>query len=116
MSLRLRNRDYEVKHGRVTAAADEGEALLDEVLFRLTVRRGSFPFLPELGSRMYQLTREKPTAWESLAGQYAAEALAELPDLTVTGTRVNRTDSGVSVAVELLWSGRPMTVAVQLEG
>lgn len=117
MSLRLEERDYALDgNGGVAAEVDDGAALLNEVLFRLTARRGSFPFLPELGSRMYQLRREKPSAWESLAGQYAAEALAGLTDVTVTGARVSRTEGGLSVAVELLWQDSPLTVTVQLEG
>lgn len=117
MSLRLEERDYALDgNGGVAAAEDDGAAFVDEVLFRLTARRGSFPFLPELGSRIYQLRREKPSAWESLAGQYAAEALAGMTDVTVTGARVSRTEDGLSVAVDLLWQDSPLTVTAQLEG
>lgn len=117
MSLRLMNRDYTTdSHGAIAAAAGADEALIDEVLFRLTVRRGSFPFLPGLGSELYRLLREKPSAWESLARQYAAEALAELTDITVTGASVKQVDDGLAVAVELLWQGSPLTVTAQLEG
>ena len=117
MSLRLNNRDYAADgRGGITAAAGADEALLDEVLFRLAVRRGSFPFLPELGSGLYRLFREKPSAWESLARQYAAEALSEMTDVTVTGASVSRTDDGLTVAVELLWQGSPLTVTQRLEG
>ena len=63
------------------------EALLQEALFRLTCRRGSFPFLPELGSRLYSLHREKPAQMELLARQYAQQALAALP-LTVESVTV----------------------------
>ena len=37
---------------------DGTEALLARALFRLSVRRGSFPFLPELGSELYRLGNE----------------------------------------------------------
>ena len=47
---------------------DGAQALLQRVLFRLTARRGQFPFLPEMGSRLYQLCREgKPSARAALA-------------------------------------------------
>ena len=36
------------------------QEVLARALFRLTCRRGSFPFLPELGSRLQELGREKP--------------------------------------------------------
>lgn len=60
MELRLEQGDY-VPNGAGGFQRLEGaEALLQRVLFRLTARRGQFPFLPELGSRLYQLGREKP--------------------------------------------------------
>ena len=34
------------------------EAVLQRVLFKLTARRGSFPFLPELGSQLHRLGQE----------------------------------------------------------
>ena len=52
---------------RGLSAAGGAEALPSAGAFRLTARRGQFPFLPELGSRLYQLGREKPSAREALA-------------------------------------------------
>ena len=67
MELQIQNGDY-VPDGlggfrRLTG----GEALLQRVLFRLVPRRGAFPFMPELGSRLYLVLREKPAArrWRS---------------------------------------------------
>lgn len=115
MSLLLRDRDYTADgNGGVTVIRD-GEELTGEVLFRLAVRRGSFPFLPELGSRLYQLRREKPSAWDSLARQYAVEALADLPDAVVTGAQVSREGDRLAVAVELLWQGTSLWVTARLE-
>ena len=55
MGLSLREGDY-VPDGTGGLRRTGGqEALLERVLFRLTARRGSFPFLPELGSRLWQL-------------------------------------------------------------
>ena len=51
MGLSLRNGDY-VPDGTGGLRWTEGrEALLEQVLFRLTARRGTFPFLPELRNR-----------------------------------------------------------------
>ena len=64
MGLSLRNGDY-VPDGTGGLRRTEGrEALLEQVLFRLTARRGTFPFLPELGSRLWQLghLRRRQTA------------------------------------------------------
>ena len=62
--------------GGLTALTGSGEVLA-RVLYRLTARRGALPFLPELGSRLYQLGREKPSARQALAAQYVTEALRE---------------------------------------
>ena len=116
MSLLLKDRDYVADgNGGVTVVRD-GEALLNEVLFRLTARRGSFPFLPKLGSRMHLLRREKPTVWEGLAKQFAVEALDGLADVTVTGAAVRQEGDALWVTVELLWQGTALSVTVQLEG
>lgn len=116
MSLLLRDGDYVADDRGRLVAVEYGEALLNEVLFRLTVRRGSFPFLPGLGSRMHQLLREKESAWESLARQYAAEALEELGNLAVTGVRVSRDGEALMIVVELWWQETQMMVTAQVGG
>ncbi len=63
------------------------QALLQRALFKLSCRRGSFPFFPELGSRLYALGKERRDARDDCARQYAAEALA--------GMRVRVTDAHV---------------------
>jgi len=116
MSLLLKGRDYAADGNGGIAVVRGAEALLGEVLFRLTARRGSFPFLPELGSRMGQLRREKPSAWEVLAQQFAVEALDGLDDVTVTGAVVRRERDALMVTVDLLWQGEQLSVTAQLEG
>lgn len=116
MSLLLKERDYVADgNGGVTVVQD-GDELLAEVLFRLTVRRESFPFLPQLGSRMHLLRRARPSEWESLALQYAVEALEELNDVAVMGVALNQEDDALWVSVELLWQGTRLSVTAQLEG
>ena len=79
--------------GPVACRRTEGrEALLEQVLFRLTARRGTFPFLPELGSRLWQLGQLPAARRQSAAEQYVAEALAAEPGLTVE--QVILTESG----------------------
>ena len=55
MELKIRNGDYIADGIGGERRADGAEALLERALFRLSVRRGSFPFLPELGSELYRL-------------------------------------------------------------
>ena len=116
MSLLLKDRDYAADGNGGVAVGRDGEALLNEVLFRLTARRESFPFLPELGSRMGELRREKPSAWEVQAKQFAVEALDGLEGVTVTGAAVRQEREALMVSVELLWQGEALSVTAQLEG
>ncbi len=116
MSLLLKDRDYVADGNGGVAVVRDGEALLNEVLFRLAARRGSFPFLPELGSRMERLRREKTSGREILAKQFAVEALDDMEDVTVTDTMVRQEGDRLWVSVSLLWQGEQLSVAVQLEG
>ena len=106
MELRLEQGDY-VPNGAGGFQRLEGaEALLQRVLFRLTARRGQFPFLPELGSRLYQLGREKPSA---------REALAQESELAVTGVELTETTPGrAALRTDLNWRGAPLSVAVEV--
>ena len=116
MALLLKQRDYVPdENGGVTVVRD-GDELLSEVLFRLTARRGSFPFLPNLGSRMGELRREKQSDWKALARQFAVEALAELKDLTVVDAGVSQEGEALWVTVELRWQGTDWSVTAQVEG
>lgn len=111
MELMLRGGDY-VPDGRGGFQRAEGtDALLQRVLWKLTVRRGSFPFLPELGSRLYLLPREKPGDRRALARQYVAEALAGEQNLEIDGVTLEEE----YLRVDLTWRGEPLTAAVTLE-
>ena len=116
MSLLLQNRDYADDGNGDVAVIQDGDELLGEVLFRLAVRRESFPFLPELGSRMHLLRRAKPSERESLALRYAVEALEDLAEATVTGASVRQEDGAFWVSVELLWKSARLAVTARLEG
>ena len=116
MSLLLQDRDYASDGNGGVAVVQDGDELLSEVLFRLTARRDSFPFLPALGSRMHLLRRAKPSEREGLALQYAVEALEDLTEVTVTGASVWQEGGALWVSVELFWQGTRLAVTAQLEG
>ena len=116
MSLLLKNRDYASDGNGGVAVVQGGDELLGEVLFRLTARRDSFPFLPALGSQMHLLRRTKPSERNYLALQYAVEALDGLTEVTVTGASVRQEGDALWVSVELLWQGTGLTVSARLEG
>lgn len=69
------------------------QELLMQALFKLSCRRGSFPFLPELGSKLYTLGQEKRADQDACARQYATQALSGMP-LTVTGAKVAQLPEG----------------------
>ena len=113
MSILLEHRDYVSDGAGSVTSVSGGSAVLSDVLFRLTARRGGFALMPELGSRMYLLRTEKPSARTPLARQYAVEALADLEDISVTDASVTTDGSKLVIRVELLWQGQPL--AVELE-
>lgn len=112
MERKLVNGDY-VPDGRGGLAVLTGaEEILQRALFRLTARRGALPFLPELGSRLYLLPREKPSARQTLAAQYAAEALRDEEGLRVTGAEVRETAEGLRLTVSLDWQGQELSAGL----
>ena len=102
MELKLNQGDYVPDGAGGFVRCTGHQALLAEALYRLTARRGAFPLLPELGSRMYRLPSAKPSQRAALARQYAAEALADLTGVTVENARVTPTETGLNIRVDLI--------------
>ena len=76
--MKLRNGDY-IPDGAGGFQCLRGrQAILEDALFLLSARRGGFAPMPELGSRLYLLAREKSGARESMARVYVREALEPL--------------------------------------
>lgn len=114
MERKLINGEY-VPNGAGGLTTLEGaQEVLARVLFSLTARRGGLPFRPNLGSRLYQVLREKPSARQALAAQYAAEALEEETDLKLSGVEWQDTEDGGRVVVRLEWRGETLTAQVDL--
>lgn len=114
MERKLINGEY-VPNGAGGLTSLEGaQEVLARVLFRLTARRGGLPFRPNLGSRLYQVLREKPSARQALAAQYAAEALEEETDLKLSRVEWQDTENGGRVVVRLEWRGETLTAQVDL--
>ena len=114
MERRLSQGDYVPDGGGGLTALGDGEEVLARVLFRLTAHRGAMPFLPELGSRLYQLGRESPSARQALAVQYVAEALREEKDLKVEDVELVQTGETGFLSVRLNWQGKPFAAEVAL--
>lgn len=109
----MNHKDYAPDGAGSVASAEGGNHILNDILFRLTARRGGFTLLPELGSRMYLLPSAKPSQRAALARQYAAEALADLPDVTVNDAAVTLSEQGLLIRVELIRQGRALSVELE---
>lgn len=106
---KLRDGDYCPDGAGAFARAEGAEEILERVMFLLRVRRGSFPLLPRLGSRIYLLPRAKGSARSALGAAYAAEALAD-QEAEVTGA-VWQEDSR-TLTVCLTWREEDLQVDV----
>ena len=114
METKLINGDY-VANGLGGVVRCKGdEALLARVLYRLTARRGALPFLPGLGSRLYLLGRERPSARQALAVQYVTEALREEPELSVRSVELVQDRERGVLTVSLDWRGEGLTAQVEV--
>lgn len=111
MELLICDGDY-VPDGTGSFQKLEGaQELLERVVFRLTARRGGMPLLPELGSRLYALGREKPSERKGLALQYVSEALAQEQGLEVEQVELTQgTDGRLKLKVYLRWQGERLSV------
>lgn len=112
--LRLRNSDYVVGSGTLQCVSGK-EALLQRILFRLTARRGRFPFLPELGSQLWQLSHVPAAQRQSAAEAFVAEALS---DEAVSVERVELIDgeNGVmNMMVRLVYQGEELAVTLNIQ-
>lgn len=85
MELKIKDRDYVADGAGGLVRVSGWDELLERVLFKLSVRRGSFALAPELGSKLHLLWREKGESRATAAKQYVAEALADEKGLSVTG-------------------------------
>lgn len=108
---KLRDGDYCPDGAGAFARAQGAEALLERVMFKLRVRRGSFPWLPHLGSRLHLLLRAKPSARPALGASYAAEALA---GEEVAVTRTEWEEESRRLTVFLRWQGKELSASVKV--
>lgn len=114
MEVRIKDGDY-IPDGLGGVVRCQGsDALLERVLFRLTARRGGFPILPQLGSRLYLLSREPAAQRLSAARQYVAEALAE-EAVTVADVALAPDEQGrIRLTVRLEYQGTELPVSLTI--
>ena len=88
MELKIKDRDYVADGAGGLVRVSGWDELLERVLFKLSVRRGSFALAPERGSKLYLLWREKGESRATAARQGGVEALADEEGLSVTGVEL----------------------------
>lgn len=113
VSILLENRDYQPGVQGSIAHVTGDAQLLNEVLFRLSVRRGSFPMDRSLGSQMWRLRGAKPSEWPALARQYAVQALEALEDVAVTDAHVTDQGDQLLIRVDLERQGQQFSVELE---
>lgn len=115
MALALRNGDYLPDGAAGLKRVWGQEALLQRVLFRLTAKRGSFPFWEDLGSRLWQLGQLPPSARQAAAEQYVAEALGGERGLSVESVTLAQTGESALLTAELSYKGESLLAAVEIQ-
>lgn len=114
MEMRLENGDY-VSDGVGGLLRVEGrEALLQRVRFKLMARRGTFPFLPELGSRLWRLGTVSPAQRQAAAAQFAAEALEDEALTVESAELMSGAEDAMALTVTCLWRGESLPVTVEI--
>ena len=111
--LKLKNGDY-VKAGGRLEKAEGREALLQRVLFKLTARRGRFPFREDLGSRLWRLGTLPRQQRQAAARQFVAEALAEEP-VSVEAVTLEEGDGVMALTARLLYEGEELSVTLDMK-
>ena len=109
MRMRMENRDYVPDGIGGFERLPQEKRLLHQALFLLSARRGKFAPLPEVGSRLYLLHREKPSAWEASAAAYAQEALSPM-GIRVKKAAVKRIDEGLAVTITAEYQGKEQSL------
>lgn len=110
MELMVRDGDYLPDGEGGFRRAEGADELLQRVLWKLSIPRGSFPLLPGLGSGLYRLGRARPSERQALARQYVAEALSDEEGLSITDVRLTGEGGDGTLRVELEWRGESLAV------
>ena len=116
MELKIKDRDYVSDGAGALVRASGREELLERVLYKLSVRRGSFALVPELGSKLHLLWREKGESRATAAKQYVAEALADEKSLSVMGVELAEKNGLLELRVLLRYENETGEAVVTIGG
>lgn len=116
MELKCKDGDYVWDDSNGVEVLEGERALLQRVLFRLTARRGEFPFLETLGSQLWKLGRVPRNARQAMAEQAVVEALAPETGLRVTAVELEESGSEeIQMTVRMEWQGTALSAVVQVQ-
>lgn len=114
MEYLLREGDYLPDETGGFLKARDADEVLQRAVFKLRARRGSFPLLPELGSRLYLLGRERPAGRQSAAEQYVLEALADEADIKVSAVELSQKGDELFVNVTAIYGGEEVSLGLKV--
>ena len=112
MAIKLERGDYALR-GSASIPLRGRDAAFADALFRLQCRRGSFPFLPNLGSRLWRLGLERRADRPALARQFCAEALEGCP-VRARDVTVRELDRALVVELALVLGEANVNVEVRV--
>lgn len=114
MELELRDGDYLADGAGGLRRVEGREALLQRIFFRLTARRGTFPFWESLGSRLWTLGNLPAPERRAAARQFVAEALEEELVTVERVTVEEDRDRTARVTAALRYQGEALPVTVEI--
>ena len=88
MDLKLYNGDFVAHWSGRLQTVDGPEEIVQRALVRLTVPNGPFLHDPELGSRLFELSRSTPAKLRENALAAASEALEPIAEAAVTAVDI----------------------------
>lgn len=110
--LKWKDGDYVSAENGGLNRVSGAQGTVQRILYRLTAHRGAFPFLPEFGSRLWQLGRVASSERAAAAKQYVAEALSDETECSVADVTL----SGEEVTVLLNCGGENLSVTLTVTG
>ena len=114
MELQLYDGDYVRNWYGGFQTVDGAEELLQRLLFKLTVRRGAFPLLPLLGSRLYLLPKEKKSSRVNAAYAYITEAIEDERDVMLEDVAVIENGEKLGVTAVFRYAGDSLTLSLEI--
>lgn len=83
MDILLKNGQHAVDDLGAPIEIFDTSEIIQRAIIRLSVKKGSFPHDPELGSELYKLHRSNSKTTQNEALSYVQEALRPIPEIEV---------------------------------